>query len=131
MVFRSACLKKNILWYEVKHETSDLYKGIQELLDDDWKIQGVVADGKPGLKTLFPKIPFQMCQFHQFQIITRYISKKPKLEAGKELRDLMFLLKETNKEGFEYWLEKWHKKWKGFLAEKSINPITERICFTH
>ncbi|QQS58949.1 hypothetical protein IPN35_05180 [Candidatus Peregrinibacteria bacterium] len=29
MVFRSACLKKNLLWYEVKHATNNLYrKGI-------------------------------------------------------------------------------------------------------
>ena len=132
MVFRSACLKKNLLWYEVEHETNDLYrKGVQQLLDDGWEVLGIIADGKPGLKKLFPKIPFQMCQFHQFQIITRYISKKPKLEAGKELRELMFLLKETDRASFEYWLGKWYDKWKDFLAEKSVNPITERACFTH
>lgn len=132
MVFRSACLKKNLLWYEVEHETNELYrKGIQELLDDGWDISAIVADGKPGLRRLFPDIPFQLCQFHQFQIITRYISKKPKLAAGKELRVLMFLLKETDRASFEYWLEQWYDKWKDFLAERSVNPITKRSCFTH
>lgn len=132
MVFRSANLKRNLLWYEVENETNDLYrKGIQELINHGWIIQAIVADGKPGLRKLFPNIPFQLCQFHQFQIITRYISKKPKLEAGKELRKLMFLLKETDTASFNRWIEKWYDKWKEFLSEKTINPITDKSCFTH
>lgn len=122
MVFRSAHLKKNLLWYEVEYETNDLYrKGIQELLDDGWEIEGIIADGRPGLRNLFPHIPFQMCHFHQFQIVTRHISKKPKLPAGKELWELMFLLTQTDRESFEHWLTKWHEKWKEFLNEKTYN----------
>jgi len=53
MVFRSANLNQNLLWYEVKHETNVLYKkGIQELIDDGFKILAIVADGKPGLHKL-------------------------------------------------------------------------------
>lgn len=132
MAFRSSNLRKNLLWYKVVHETNELYeKGIQELIDDGWTILAIVADGKPGLKKLFPNIPFQLCQFHQFQIITRYISKKPKLKAGKELRDLMFFMKETDKDSFEYLLSKWHQKWESFLGEKSINIFTNKKSFTH
>jgi hypothetical protein len=79
-------------------------KGIQELIDDGFKILAIVAD----VHKLFPKIPFQLCQFHQFQIVTKYISKKPKLGVGKELRELMFLLKETDRTSFEYWLNQWY-----------------------
>jgi len=132
MVFRSANLKENLLWYKVSHETNDLYrKGIEELIALGWIIKAIVADGKPGLSKLFPQIPFQLCQFHQFAVVTRYISKKPKLIASIELRQLMFLLKETDEASFTYWLNEWHKKWGDFLNEKTINSITEKSSYTH
>lgn len=132
MVFRSANLKENLLWKIVDHETNEEYKlGIQELLDDGWKILGIVADGKPGLGKLFPEIPFQLCQFHQFQRVTRLISKNPKLEASQELREIMFRLKETDRESFEFWINEWHTKWKEFLAEKTIDEETGKWNFTH
>lgn len=132
MLFRAENLGKNLLWYQIDHETNDLYReGIQELLDDEWNIAAIVADGKPGLGRMFPDIPFQMCQFHMFQIITRYISRKPKLEAGKELRELLFLLTETDKQSFQKWLEDWHERWKNFLVEKTVDPFTGKSAFTH
>lgn len=132
MVFRSSNLGENLLWYEVKYETNELYrKGIQELLDDGWDVFAIVADGKPGLNYLFPDILFQKCQFHQCQTITRYISKRPKLEAGKELRQIMLELAHTDKQSCEYWLNQWYEKWKVFLSEKTENPLTGRSDFTH
>lgn len=132
MLFRSADLRKNLLCFIVEHETNDLYKkGIQMLIDDGWVIQAIVADGKPGIKKLFPEIPFQLCQFHQFAAVTRYISKKPKLPASRELRKLMFLLKETDEASFTYWLNEWHVKWKDFLDEQTIHPLTKRKTCTH
>lgn len=132
MVFRCPNLGKNLLWYEVSHETNELYRqGIQELIDEGWEIQAIVADGKPGLGRLFPHIPFQLCQFHQFATITRYISKKPKLIASQELRKLMFLLKETDFASFTYWLKQWHEKWGDFLKEQTINPLTKKKTYTH
>jgi len=59
-----------------------------------------------------------MCNFHQVQIITRYITKKPRLEANKELRKLTLLLTQTDKESFTYWLEEWYEIYKIFLKEK-------------
>ena len=132
MAFRSANLKKNLLWYEVEHETNELYRqGIQELMDAGWIIEAIVADGKPGIGNLFPQIPFQLCQFHQFATVTRYISKKPKLPASQELRELMFLLKETDEASFTYWLDQWHERWKDFLSEKTVHPITKKKTYTH
>lgn len=132
MVFRASNLRKNLLWKIVDHETNEEYRsGIQELIDDGWEILGIVSDGKPGLGNLFPDIPFQLCQFHQFQRVTQLISKNPKLEASREFRNIMFDLKKTDKASFEYWLLKWHEKWQSFLAEKTIDPATDKFHFTH
>lgn len=132
MVFRSANLRKNLLWYEVGHETNELYRqGIQELIGAGWIIEAIVADGKPGIASLFPDIPFQLCQFHQFATMTRYISKKPKLLASQELRQLMFMLKQTDETSFTYWLNQWYEKWKEFLVEQTIHHITKKKTYTH
>lgn len=132
MAFRSSNLKKNLLWYPVNHETQALYAhGIQTLINDGWNILAIVADGKPGIRNICPHIPFQLCQFHQCQIVTRYISKKPKLAASTELQDLMFLLKQTDQASFQKWLNDWYNKWAGFLAEKTIHPLDDRTSFTH
>jgi len=132
MVFRSSNLKENLLWKIVKHETNREYRsGIQELINNGFEVLGIVADGRVGLSNLFPNIPFQLCQFHQFQTVTRYISKNPKLEASKELRSIMFELKQTDLASFKFWINQWHQKWKYFLAEKTIDPITQKSNFTH
>ena len=132
MVFRSSNLKKNLLWKIVKHETNLEYRlGIQELIDDGFEVLGIVADGRAGLSKLFPNIPFQLCHFHQFQTVTRYISKNPQLEASRELRRIMFDLKQTDLASFKFWLNEWHEKWKEFLVEKTINPLTKKSSFTH
>lgn len=132
MVFRSSNLKENLLWKVVNHETNGEYRdGIQELINDGWEILAIVADGKPGLAKLFPDIPFQLCQFHQFQTVTRYISKNPKLEASQELRKIMFNLKQTTRLSFEFWINEWYEKWKEFLAEKTIDLSSGNSSFTH
>ena len=46
---------------------------------------------------MFADIPIQMCHFHQVAIITRYLTRKSKLEAGKELREIILSLTKSNK----------------------------------
>lgn len=132
MLFRSSNLRANLHWKIVYNETNEAYReGIQFLLNEGWVILGIVADGKPGLGKLFPNIPFQLCQFHQFQTVTRYISKNPKLQASQELRQIMFDLKHTDRDSFEFWIEEWHQQWRRFLLEKTIDPISGKTIFTH
>jgi hypothetical protein len=68
--------------------------GIQEISRKGIKIQSIICDGRKGLFQLFSDdIPIQMCNFHQVAIIRRYLTKKPKMQASKELWDLTLLLK--------------------------------------
>ena len=80
---------------------------------------------------LLGQIAVQMCQYHQIAIVTRYITKKPRLQAGVELRELILLLTKTDKESFTGGLNEWHKRWKIFLKEKTINPDTDKWNYTH
>lgn len=132
MVFRDYYSKQNLLWKYVVYETiTDYQLGIDWLKSKGYKIVGIVCDGKRGMFKAFKDIPVQMCQFHQLAIVTRYITKNPKLAAGKELRQLSMLLTKTDKESFTGALEEWYKKWKGFLAERTINHETGKWHYTH
>ena len=129
---QKANLSKNLLWKFLPYETiAEYIAGVKDLQERGWNVIGIVCDARRGLVNAFPGIPVQMCQFHQIQIVLRYITRKPKLEAGKELKELMLLLTKTDEASFRHWLTLWHEKWKDFLAEKTVDDFTKRWHFTH
>ena len=76
-------------------------------------------------------MPIQMCQFHQAAIIRRYITQNPKMPASFELKEIVSLMKSTDKESFTGALDQWHTKWKSFLDERTTNEITGKSHYTH
>jgi len=134
IVFRSPTLKKNLVWYVVKKESVEDYeKGIGVLISAGFRITGATVDGKPGVLKQLQQLglPVQMCQFHMQQIVTRYTTRRPKLPAGRELREIALRITRTDQASFEYWLNQWHTKWKNFLNEKSWDEEERRWWFTH
>lgn len=63
-----------------------------------------------------------MCHFHQAQIIRRYITKKPKLEANRELKKIVARLPRTDKSCFEAELNRRYTKYESFIKEKGTTP---------
>lgn len=105
MVFRWRPIRKNLYWKEVSRETKKAYvEGIKKLQDDWREIIWIVCDWKRWLLNGFSWIPTQICHFHQRQIITRYITKKPILEENIELKDIA-----------------------SFIGKLSKNTLTERL----
>ena len=132
MLFKDAITKENLLKYYVKNETNFLYKkGITELEEKGYTIVAIVSDGRKGLAQSFGLIPVQMCQFHQVAIIRRYITKNPKLPASIDLKELVAIMRLTDKESFEGALNDWFIKWKDFLNERTMNIETGRSYYTH
>lgn len=132
MLFKDSITGENLLKYYVKTETNALYKkGIEELKSRGCTIVAIVCDGRKGLVQCFGNIPVQMCQFHQVAIIRRYITKNPKLPASIELKEIVVLLKQTDKESFEGALNEWYVKWESFLKERTTNPETGKSHYTH
>ena len=102
-----------------------------ELVRLDYRVIAVVSDGRKGLAQSFRSIPVQLCQFHQVAIIRRYITKNPKLPASIELKELVAMMKFTDRESFEGALNDWFMKWEGFLNERTISIETGRSYYTH
>ncbi|MFH1412478.1 MAG: hypothetical protein ABIG10_00410 [bacterium] len=132
LIFREPNLKKNLAWKEIHSETPGQYEHLKvELECMGFGIGAVVLDGKRGVRQVFSGIPVQMCQFHQIAIINRYLTRRPILDAGKELRQIILQLTAlTEKELIEL-LDNWNTKWKVFLKEKTVNPITGKWNYTH
>ena len=134
LIFRSPTLKKNLGWWSIESETVEDYAlGVAELQMAGFKITGVTADGRPGVlrRLTAMGLPVQMCHFHQIQIVSRYTTRYPRLPAAKELLRLVQLLPKTDQPSFEYWLKKWHEKWRDFLDEKSWDMERERWRYIH
>jgi hypothetical protein len=72
-----------------------------------------------------------MCHFHQKQIITRYLTNNPKLEAGIELKKITATLCQTNERDFTSALDSWYQKWSLFLKGRTTDPLTGEWFYTH
>ncbi len=108
---------------------------LNELKSLQFPFSSFVIDGRAGVKNLlqsmFSSLPIQHCQFHQEQVVRRYISKNPKLLASKELAKIVHKLTKLTRVEFENLLLDWHEKWDWFLKEKTLNPETGRKRYTH
>jgi len=131
MVFKNT-EGQHLYWRFVKYETIAGYvEGINYLMAQGINIKGIVCDGRKGLFKALKDYPIQMCQFHQIAIITRYITRRPKVQASIELKGLMRLLPHTDKESFLGMLEQWYSKWKDYINERAINPETGKSRYIH
>jgi hypothetical protein len=110
---------------------SDYKEGIDSLTQKGFVIEGVVCDGLKGLFQLLNPYKVQMCQFHQAAIVRRYITLNPKLEAGKELKELMKLLCDSDKESFIGAFNQWLDRWDKFLKERVVDPNTGKSRYAH
>lgn len=129
IVFRSPELKKNLWWTECLFETPFVYKkGLNALREAGWTITGAVIDGKRGVAQVFEMedIPVQYCQFHQVKTVTKYLTRKPKTQAGRALRALVLQLKDMREEEFRAALATWYATYESFLNEKTSAPHTKR-----
>jgi hypothetical protein len=132
LVFRSPLLKRNIFYKEITQENPTIYKEARkELEDKGFIIKGMVLDGKRGVREMFSDIPVQMCQFHQTAILKRYLTSRPKTEAGQELRAIGLALTTLIEQDFKKLLEEWHEKWKDFLKEKTFAADQKHWNYTH
>lgn len=124
--------KENVYMAETYSESTFCYQAaIKDLSERGFIIKAVVVDGKVALSSwIFGNLPIQMCHFHQKQIVVRYITMNPILDAGKELLALTNTLSITNEKEFTLAFKNWSDKWKTFLSEKTVSE-NGRSFYTH
>jgi len=132
MVFKNS-LDGVVLYKQyVRYETNALYlSGISEISRRGIDIKAIICDGRQGLFGLFGDIPMQMCQFHQIQIVQRYLTRKPKTQAALELKKLTLKMTKQSRIEFVKMLDDWYLKWYDYLNERSQMPSTGKTYYTH
>jgi hypothetical protein len=134
-VFRSHDLKKNIWWHDVEGERMAHYQYGRAILEErGWTFTAAVVDGRRGFLAVFNDIPVQICQFHQIKQVTKYLTRRPKTQAGCELRALALTLTKTDEATFTTALDAWHVEWKDFIEEKTGNTFItgkKKWYYTH
>ena len=122
-----------IVWFKfISFETKFEYQqGLEFLLKLGFEILSVTIDGRIGIPSVFGVFPIQICQFHQIQIVNRYLTKNPKLQASKELKTIIEDLTIMNQIGFESRFKYYLEINQEFIDEKTINPETGRSIYKH
>ncbi len=109
-----------------------MYEEARRYLEEaGYQIRAVVLDAKRGIKEVFSDKIIQICQYHQKQIVGRYLTTKPKTGAGQELKTLTGVLTEVDEELFTELLSAWHEKWSEFLKERTYKPDSNHWSYTH
>lgn len=131
-VFRSWNLKRNIWWDEVSSEkVAHYYYGRKILEERGWIFTAAVVDGRRGLAAVFKDIPVQVCHFHQIKTVTKYLTRRPQTDAGRDLRYLALTLAKTEEATFTEALVEWEKKWRELYTEKTYVAGTKHWYYTH
>ncbi len=131
-VFRAPHLKKNIWSTEVDREIMATYYYGRKILEDrGWIFTAVVVDGRRGMTTVFKDIPVQICQFHQMKTVTKYLTRKPETDPGKELRFITLTLSKSKEKDFTKLLVDWKKKWNEYITDKTYVTGTKHWYYTH
>lgn len=132
LVVRCPRLKKNVHVHEVRLETPAEYQAARAALEaQGYVLEAAVIDGKRGVLAVFQDIPIQFCQFHQIAIVRRYLTSRPKLPAGRELRAIALALPTSTEQPFIGLLAIWYKRWEQFLKERTYAPNSRRWQYTH
>jgi hypothetical protein len=132
LVYRIPGIQRNPYTKKVYSETIAHYREGRIVLEQEgFVFQAIVLDGRPGIRALFADIPVQMCHFHQKQIMTRYLTRNPKLLAAIELKALAGTITHTTEEELTKALTHWHEKWSVFLKEKTTLEGTTHWRYTH
>jgi len=132
LIFKDTKQKEVLIWKHIQSETVKEYKALKQQLEKlGYIIKSVTFDGKRGLPKLFKDYPVQMCHFHQKKIIQRYITKYPRLQAGKDLKKVMYNLTTTTEGRFTKKLDEWFKIYEDFSEELTVNQITGECFYKH
>ena len=106
----------------IKHETTMSYqKAVDAITTAGYLIRGIVIDGRQELFTAFRNYPVQMCQFHMMQIVRRYLTKNPKMNASRELLQICRSMTYRSGLDFKDDYNTWKERWKGFLNKRTTH----------
>ncbi|MEM8845215.1 MAG: hypothetical protein AAGB35_09250 [Pseudomonadota bacterium] len=122
LVFRAN--REHLYWQFIQSETIDeMNRGVDQLGQMGYRFKSVTLDGKKGMikrfQARYQGLPIQLCQFHQAQIIRRYLTFNPKTECGHYLKMIMKDFTSMPAHQFQNLIITWAEIYHDFLAERN------------
>lgn len=116
----------------IKSETRQDYRlAVDTIIASGYSIKGIIIDGKQSLFKEFDAYPVQMCQFHMKQIVTRYLTKNPRMHASRELKAIMDSITYCTVKEFAKRYNQWKITWDKFIKRRTVSKVTGKTSFTH
>lgn len=121
-----------VLYLEfIKHEKTQTYvDAVDGIIAAGYRIRGIIIDGKYDLFPALKDYPIQMCQFHLIQLVKRYLTQNPKMNASKDLTLLVRGIKYQAKEDFERDYAAWKVRYDEFLNKRTTHK-DGKTCYLH
>lgn len=133
--------ENRVLYYAFlngSERTVDYEMALDTLESLGYTVLGATIDGRRGVQELLEirGIPTQYCQFHQLQIITRCLTRRPPTAEAQALRRIALDLTTTTQEQLVANLDKWYTAHSAWLKQKEpgtndfVHPRTRRAYFS-
>lgn len=121
-----------VLYLEfIKHETTKSYMiAVESIIEAGYLIKGIIVDGKKELFTVLNDYPIQMCQFHMIQIVRRYLTQNPRMNASREVLSLVRAITTLEKADFENCYYAWKERYNDFLSKRTTHK-DGTTCYLH
>lgn len=140
LLYRDHNIKMTILYRLTKQEAlRDLKEDLQAIKDVGIEVESVTCDGRANIikavREVYPEAIIQRCVFHIANEICNWLTKKPKSEAARELREIVcYLSKVSNHEEAQLWMRAfvdWYTKFEEYINERSVDEETGKWWYTH
>ena len=115
----------------VKSETvKDYEEAVACIENRGYTIRGLIIDGKKSLFKSFSEYHVQMCQFRMKQIVRRYLTLNPRMQASRDLKTLADKLHRIHEADFRSEYQAWKEKWKDTIDHRSLHK-DGRLHYVH
>jgi len=113
--------------YSTGERVFEIVEDLRKLKEAGIVCSSITSDGGPGIikavRCVYPDTPHQRCVVHVQRDVRRFVTRRPRLDAGKELSPLIPRLSniKTHKEK-DLWIkdfENWSRRWEEFLKRRS------------
>ncbi len=132
LVVRDPNEKENLHVHEIVSETKEEYQQARVDLEHlGYTLLAVVLDGRTGIPRVFEGLPVQICHFHQWQIVRRKLTLKPKLPAHQALFSIGRAISSSTEHQLKQRLDVFLKLFQKDLDEKTYTWGTNRSRYTH
>lgn len=132
LVVRDPNQKENLHVHELVSETKVEYERAKVDLEHlGYTLLAVVLDGRTGIPRVFEGLPVQICHFHQWQIVRRKLTLRPKLPSHQALFSVGREISSSTEVELKKRLDTFLKIYRKDLAEKTYTWGTNRWRYTH